>query len=95
MRRTKAHQIDHGGNPVARWMAGIVEVRSPADQPDVIRPVKPDREKSAARIDGIVAEAMAIGVELRDRVELPAPLAASGAASPSTTVFRPTERLKI
>jgi len=43
----------HGGNPVARWMASCVEVKT--DGADNLRPVKPDRAKSASRIDGIQA----------------------------------------
>lgn len=49
----------HGGNPVARWMASVVEVRR--DQNDNVRPVKPDREKSTSRIDGI--QALATGMD--------------------------------
>src|SRR5665647_2302559 len=45
--------LHHGGNPVLRWMASVVEVKN--DGLDNIRPVKPDRKKSVARIDGIQA----------------------------------------
>ena len=40
-------------DPVTRWMASVVEVKR--DQTDNIRPVKPNREKSVTRIDGIQA----------------------------------------
>lgn len=43
----------HGGNPVLRWMADNVEVVT--DPNGNIRPTKPDRRKSAKRIDGIAA----------------------------------------
>jgi phage terminase large subunit-like protein len=43
----------HGGNPVARWMATVVESRT--DGNDNYRLSKPDRGKSQARIDGIAA----------------------------------------
>lgn len=43
----------HGGDPILRWMASVVEVRN--DGSDNIRPVKPDRQKSITRIDGIQA----------------------------------------
>lgn len=43
----------HGGHPILRWMASVVEVRN--DGCDNIRPVKPDRQKSTTRIDGIQA----------------------------------------
>lgn len=43
----------HNGNPVARWMASVVESKD--DGNDNLRLVKPDRKKSQARIDGIAA----------------------------------------
>ncbi|CCG42174.1 Terminase [Magnetospirillum molischianum DSM 120] len=51
--------FNHGGNPVARWMAGCTRIQ--ADTADNIKPVKPDRRKSIKRIDGIVAAIMALG----------------------------------
>lgn len=45
--------IVHGGNPVLRWMADNVEVHQ--DPAGNIKPAKPDRRKSAKRIDGIAA----------------------------------------
>jgi phage terminase large subunit-like protein len=49
----KGRGFHHGGNPVLRWMASVVEVKN--DGMDNIRPVKPDRQKSMYRIDGIQA----------------------------------------
>lgn len=46
-------RIRHGGNPIARWMATCVEVKS--DDNENIRPVKPIRAQSTSRIDGIQA----------------------------------------
>jgi phage terminase large subunit-like protein len=43
----------HGGNPVARWMATVVESKD--DGQDNYRLVKPNRAKSQARIDGFSA----------------------------------------
>ena len=43
----------HGGNPILRWMASVVEVRK--DDADNIKPIKPDRRQSSTRIDGIAA----------------------------------------
>jgi phage terminase large subunit-like protein len=43
----------HGGNPVARWMASVVEAKD--DGQDNLRLVKPERLKSQARIDGMAA----------------------------------------
>jgi len=49
-------ELAHGGNPVLRWMlSNTVLKMDPAGN------VKPDKEKSAQRIDGIVALVMAVG----------------------------------
>lgn len=57
-RHVKRGAFHHGGNPVHRWCADCVEViRDPNDN---IRPVKPDRQKSIHRVDGITADVMAI-----------------------------------
>lgn len=53
MRRLKAREYAHFANPVARWMADNLECKSPRDDPDRIRPVKPARDKSGKRIDGM------------------------------------------
>jgi len=55
--------IRHGGNPVARWMASVVE--SKGDGNDNLRLVKPDRGKSQARIDGMAALVTALDGYLR------------------------------
>lgn len=46
-------RMRHGGDPVTRWMASVVETSS--DGLDNYRLVKPHRGKSQARIDGIAA----------------------------------------
>ncbi|WP_333731771.1 terminase large subunit [Streptomyces sp. IBSBF 3010] len=51
-------KIRHGGNPVLRWHASCVEILT--DGNDNFRPVKPDRQKSSSRIDGIAAAVMAM-----------------------------------
>ncbi len=48
-------QIVHGANPVLRWMASNVVV-----QQDPTGAIKPDKDKSAEKIDGIVALAMGL-----------------------------------
>lgn len=48
-----AGSMRHGGDPVSRWMASVVETTS--DGQDNYRLVKPNRNKSQARIDGIAA----------------------------------------
>lgn len=55
-----AGSLNHGGNPVARWMAQNTELLH--DGHDNYKPVKPDRRRSGKRIDGIVAEIMALGL---------------------------------
>jgi phage terminase large subunit-like protein len=51
-----SHQLAHGANPVTRWMAANVAVaQDPAGN------LKPAKDKSIDRIDGIVAIIMAIG----------------------------------
>lgn len=49
-------KLAHGGNPVLRWMATNVVMRM-----DPAGNVKPDKEKSNKKIDGIVAMLMGIG----------------------------------
>lgn len=49
----EAGRLRHGGDPVTRWMARMVETIT--DGQDNYRLVKPKREKSQARIDGIAA----------------------------------------
>lgn len=44
-------RLRHGGDPVTRWMASVVEAKN--DGQDNYRLVKPERQKSQARIDGI------------------------------------------
>lgn len=56
-------QVRHGGHPVLRWMADNLAVRQ-----DPAGNLKPDKEKSQAKIDGIVALVMAIDRAQRHRV---------------------------
>ncbi len=56
MRLVLQRRLAHGGNEVLRWMASNVAVRQ-----DPAGGLKPDREKSGQKIDGIVALVMAIG----------------------------------
>jgi phage terminase large subunit-like protein len=57
-RMLREGKIRHGGNPVLRWHASCVEILT--DGNDNFRPVKPDRQKSSSRIDGIAAAVMAM-----------------------------------
>jgi phage terminase large subunit-like protein len=52
--------LRHGGHPVLRWNADVVQVRT--DDNGNVRPVKPERDQAAKRIDGIVAVINALHV---------------------------------
>lgn len=60
MRLLTLRAVGHGGDPVARWMADALSVKRPRDDPDRLRPVKQDRAKTTARIDGMPAWFFAI-----------------------------------
>ncbi|MFG3476466.1 terminase large subunit [Streptomyces sp. NPDC047980] len=62
-RLLRMEALQHGGHPVLRWMASVVEVI--ADGNDNIRTVKPNRNKSQARIDGVQASVMGLSGYLR------------------------------
>lgn len=49
-------KIDHGGNPVARWMMSNISVEM-----DAAGNIKPSKKRSTEKIDGIVAAIMAVG----------------------------------
>lgn len=49
-------KIEHFGNPVLRWMLASMLVKT-----DPAGNIKPDKEKSTQKIDGIVAAIMALG----------------------------------
>ena len=51
-----SEQIEHFGNPVLRWMLSSTLVKT-----DPAGNIKPDKEKSTQKIDGIVASIMALG----------------------------------
>ncbi len=48
-----AKEIAHGGNPVMDWMVSCLELNS--DRQGNVMPMKPKREKTGKRIDGVVA----------------------------------------
>jgi phage terminase large subunit-like protein len=60
-------KLRHGGDPVLRWMANNLSVAM-----DAAGNLKPDREKSGGRIDGIVAAIMGLGRALVASQESPA-----------------------
>lgn len=65
-RLVMAGQLDHGGHPVLRWMAGNVAIRF-----DENLNYAPTKKKSAEKIDGIVASVMGVGLSMSDEVEGP------------------------
>jgi phage terminase large subunit-like protein len=62
MRLVAGRKLRHGGNPVLTWMARNLALRQ-----DPAGNMKPDRERSAEKIDGIVALVMAIGLATQQR----------------------------
>jgi phage terminase large subunit-like protein len=59
-------RLDHGGHPVLRWCAGNVAIDT-----DPAGNIKPAKDKSTERIDGIVAAIMGLGVALSVEPEGP------------------------
>ena len=55
-RRVLGKAINHGNNPVLRWMASNVTTEQ-----DAAGNMKPSKKKSTERIDGIVATLMSLG----------------------------------
>lgn len=64
--------LDHGGHPVLRWMAGNTAVRF-----DENLNYAPTKKKSAEKIDGIVATIMAAGLSMAE-VSQPSPYETRG-----------------
>lgn len=60
-RRVLMKKIRHGDNPVADWMARHTIVKT-----DPSGNIKPDKEKSKYKIDGIVTAVMAVGLATTD-----------------------------
>lgn len=59
-----AGRVQHGGNPVLRWMADNMVVRT-----DPAGNLKPDKGKSSEKIDGMVALVMAIDRATRNQAQ--------------------------
>jgi phage terminase large subunit-like protein len=59
-----SHKIAHGNNPVLNWMAdNVVAVLDAAGN------IKPDKEKSREKIDGIVALIMGLDRAMRNNAQ--------------------------
>ena len=57
-------EVEHDGNPVMRWMLSNTETKS--DRQGNIMPMKPRRDASGKRIDGVVAAIMALDGAVRN-----------------------------
>lgn len=57
----KEERFHHHDNPVATWCFDNVEVAHPRDNPDLIRPAKPERNATGKRIDAVPASSLAVG----------------------------------
>ena len=77
-------RIHHGGCPVLRWMFGNVVLRM-----DPSSNLKPDKEKSGDKIDGVVALVMAIGQAM---TEQSTPKTPSPTTTSSEHCEHPTQR---
>lgn len=60
MKLVLERKLAHGGHPVLRWMADNIFIKK-----DPAGNIKPDKEKSSEKIDGIVATVMALDRALR------------------------------
>ncbi|MFJ2318407.1 terminase large subunit [Glutamicibacter sp. NPDC087661] len=78
-RMWKAKEMRHDDNPVMRWMASRVEVKT--DDADNIRPVKPNRRTSTARIDGFQAAVTGLDGIVRTSLEEKRNLVATGSST--------------
>jgi phage terminase large subunit-like protein len=84
-----SRRLAHGSNPVTRWMAANVAVaQGPAGN------LKPAKDKSTERIDGIVPPIMAIGraMVVQGEPQPSTPCSLSEAPSANTMANRATPR---
>jgi phage terminase large subunit-like protein len=96
MRLVRSKRWRHGGHPVARWNAESAEVRQ--NDEEKIKLVKPARQATGARVDGLAASATAVHLWQRYELEesaLPATGTGGAAVAAGGNPFRPTERLRI
>lgn len=66
MTLVKSERLRHHGNPIARFCFDAVEIRKALYNPELIRPDKPERDKSGKRIDAVPSLAMACSAWKRD-----------------------------
>lgn len=65
MTLAKTNRLQHHANPVARFCFDVCEVRHAPYDPNLVRPVKPDRDSHRSRIDGVPAAVMAVNAMKR------------------------------
>lgn len=68
MALVKQERLQHHGNPIARFCFDAVEVRKAPYDPELIRPDKPERDKTGKRIDAVPSAAMACAAWKRDPI---------------------------
>lgn len=56
-------QLEHGNHPISRWMYGNATYRK-----DAAGNIKPDKERAAEKIDGVVADVMALGLATKQEI---------------------------
>lgn len=74
MELVRTGKLRHHGNPVSRLAFDSVEVRRAPYNPELIRPDKPERDKSGKRIDPVVTAAMACNAWMREPMEWSEPV---------------------
>lgn len=57
----KEQRFHHHANPVASWCFDNVEVRRSRENPELVRPDKPERNATGKRIDAVTAASLAVG----------------------------------
>ena len=60
MKLTLEQRLAHGGHPVLRWMMDNIFIKT-----DPAGNIKPDKEKSTEKIDGVIATVMALDRSIR------------------------------
>ena len=63
-KKVLSKELAHGSNPIMDWMVACVEVKS--DRQGNVMPMKPERGRSGARIDGVVAAILALDRAIRE-----------------------------
>lgn len=56
-----SQQVQHHADPVAMWCFDSVEVKRATDNPDLLKPIKPERAPHSRRIDAVITAALAVG----------------------------------